>query len=338
GLRAWHVFGFARLDDHARERFGRSGRWLRDLAALGEGLSRSASLAAALTGADGRRPLGRVAATLIARAAGADGSERATPLELEKWIEAGRRLSVRELRVAIREAASHSPEAEADDDPDSDRVLVRLPVPLPILAAFDEALDLHRAVEGRSAPVSAFVEALLGEASASGLPEESAGLVAALEPGTPDAQVEAALRRATSAWAALPQPLAAGEASAADVDGAAASLRRFRDLESGAGCGDAAELDRQIRALVAIENDLEARLGEVLATLAERRDWSRLRFAGVGHYAEERLGMSRSRAGERARLARALRTLPAVAAACASGRIAMEAAALIHRILGDVDG
>ena len=48
--------------------------------------------------------------------------------------------------------------------------------------------------------------------------------------------------------------------------------------------------------------------------------------------------MSRSRAGERARLARALRTLPAVAAACAFGRIAMEAASLIHRILVDADG
>lgn len=362
-MRAWHIFGFARLDDHARERFGRSGRWLRDLAALGEGLSRSTSLAAALTGSDGRRPLGRVAATLIARAAGANRSNRAhpgAPLDVQDWIEAGRRLSVRDLRVAIREAASDAPDAEAYDDPDSDRVLVRLPVPLPILAAFDEAVDLHRAVEGRSTSVMAFVEALLGEASASGLPEESAGIVAALEPGTPEAQVEAALRRATSAWASLPPPLAAvacecesaagdspdpgaPDVGAADVSGpdvglAAASLRRFQEIESAAGRGDAAELDRQIRALVAIENDLEARLGEMLATLAERRDWSRLQFAGVGHYAEERLGMSRSRAGERARLARALRSLPAVAAACASGRIAMEAAALIHRILGDADG
>ena len=369
GLRAWQLFGFARLDDHARERFGRSGRWLRDLATLGEGLSRSAQLSAALTGSDGRRPLGRVAATLIARAlAGTTSrhSDRAGDPDVEEWIDAARRLSVRELRAVLRDAragsdigrppasasgesalqdlpggsgsgfagsgdasdsTSHCP--EAGDDPDSDRVLVRLPVPLAILAAFDEALDLHRAVEGRSATITDFVEALVGEAHASGLAVETAGLVADLVSGASDAQIEAALRRATSAWAALPPPAAAPPPTTTPTS----SLLRFRELEATAGHGDAVELDRQIRALVAIENDLEARLGEVLAALAERRDWTRLQFAGVGHYAEERLGMSRSRAGERARLARALRKLPAVAAACASGRIAMEAAALIHRLL-----
>src|SRR5262245_50466773 len=70
-LQAWSVFGYARLDDLTRERYGRSGRWLRDLAALGVGLAAAPSLAAALTGADGGRPLGRVAATLVARAAAA---------------------------------------------------------------------------------------------------------------------------------------------------------------------------------------------------------------------------------------------------------------------------
>src|SRR5437867_10740474 len=32
--RAWCVFGFARAADFAQEQFGRSGRWLRDLASL----------------------------------------------------------------------------------------------------------------------------------------------------------------------------------------------------------------------------------------------------------------------------------------------------------------
>jgi hypothetical protein len=331
-LRAWHVFGFARLEDHARERFGRSGRWLRDLAVLGEGLSRSAPLSAALTGADGGRPLGRVAATLIARAcidpahhpdsAGASSN-------IEAWIEAARALSVRDLREAIRQARA-AESSSADDDPASD--LLRLPVPLPVLAAFDEALELHRCVEGRSSTVTEFVEALVGEAQSSGLPDASAGLTAPIEPGVSEARIEAALRHATAAWADLPPPHT--ETSSAP----ASSLEQLRDLESVAGTGDAAELDRQVRALVAIENDLEARLGEVLAAVAERRDWRRLAFAGVGHYAEERLGMSRSRAGERARLARALRTLPAVAAACASGRITLEAASLINRMLGDGSG
>jgi hypothetical protein len=86
---------------------------------------------------------------------------------------------------------------------------------------------------------------------------------------------------------------------------------------------------------VALEDELEARLGPLLAEMGERGAWTRLRFASVGHYAEERLGLSRSRAGERARLARALRHLPLLGAACASGRITMEAAAIIHRLIGD---
>src|SRR4029077_4546629 len=70
-LHAWSDFGFARIEDHARERFGRSGRWLRDLAALGEALERLPALGPALTGDDGGRPIGRVAANVIARIADA---------------------------------------------------------------------------------------------------------------------------------------------------------------------------------------------------------------------------------------------------------------------------
>src|SRR6185503_12986122 len=44
--RGWERFGFARLEDHAHERFGRSGRWLRDLRSLHETAERLPSLAA----------------------------------------------------------------------------------------------------------------------------------------------------------------------------------------------------------------------------------------------------------------------------------------------------
>ena len=367
-LRAWHDFGFARLDDHARERFGRSGRWLRDLAALGVGLASAPQLAEALAGRDGGRPLGRVAATLVARAA---------PLgNIEEWIRLARTVSVRDLREAIRAArearqrgdvaaaatgaglaeaaaagaglarpaaaaaglarpaaaaaglagaATAAPQDDLDDG--VDRVLARIPVPFPIAVAFEEALDLFRAVEGRQATVTAFLEALVGEARGA-RPEGWAGFVAPLQHGPADAVVEAALRRATSAWSALP-------AADSEAAGALASAARFSSLEKNAGEGDAAALDRQISAFVAVENELESWLGGLLAAMHERGDWSALMFAGVGHYAEERLGLSRSRAGERSRLARALRGRPRVARACAAGRISMEAAALIHRMLGD---
>ncbi len=93
---AWSAFGFARLGDHARERFGRSGRWVRDLAALGDALSSLPDLGKALAGEDGATPLGRVAALLIGRSA--------SPASLAAWISLARTVSVRELRAAVRQA------------------------------------------------------------------------------------------------------------------------------------------------------------------------------------------------------------------------------------------
>ena len=95
---AWSVFGFARLGDHARERFGRSSRWVRDLAALGDALVSLPGLATALGGRDGAAPLGRVAALLVGRAA--------TAASLAAWIALGRSVPVRELRDAARRAAA----------------------------------------------------------------------------------------------------------------------------------------------------------------------------------------------------------------------------------------
>src|SRR3989441_757318 len=68
--------------------------------------------------------------------------------------------------------------------------------------------------------------------------------------------------------------------------------------------------------------------------MAERGAWPRLRFAGVGHYAEERLGVSRTSAEDRVRAARSLRPFPLLRAAYDEGRIGLEATLLITRILG----
>ncbi|HEV8700437.1 MAG TPA: hypothetical protein VGV60_04090, partial [Candidatus Polarisedimenticolia bacterium] len=142
---AWPDFGFARVEDHARERFGRSGRWVKDCASLGRALQTLPLLADALTGDDGGRPIGRVAALLVARVASADS--------LAAWVTLARRVPIRALRDAVRAsraAGSDSPadvEARAGDDPQlsadtevppedglddlSDRTLVRILVPAP---------------------------------------------------------------------------------------------------------------------------------------------------------------------------------------------------------------
>jgi 5-methylcytosine-specific restriction endonuclease McrA len=94
--KSWSPFGFARLEDHARERFARSGRWVRDLAALGEALDAMPALGAALTGDDGEVPIGRVAALVIGRTA--------TIESVARWIALARTITVRELRDQARQA------------------------------------------------------------------------------------------------------------------------------------------------------------------------------------------------------------------------------------------
>jgi hypothetical protein len=348
---AWTDFGFARLTDHARERFGRSGRWVKDCAALGAALQSLPLLADALTGADGRRPIGRVAALLIARIASADS--------LAAWLALARRVPIRALRDSVRAAraagsdrpadepeaaptgdtersaaSSDLPTSSSENLPDdgsddlSDRSLVSLPVPAPLLAAFDEVVDLYRCVEGREASVTSFVEALVGEACSAGLPPDADSRPMKVSPDP--AVVETALARSTDNWSHLPASSPASWSLAL----AGLSLARLREVESVAGTGGAAELDGQIRALNALEDDLHNRLAKVLADMAERGAWPRLRFAGIGHYAEERLGVSRSSAEDRVRAVRSLRQFPHLRAACEAGRVGFEATLLILRILG----
>jgi len=381
--KAWCDIGYARLDDYARERLGRSGRWVRDLAALGERLRSLPGLAAAITGEDGGRPIGRVAAMLIVKVA--------TPSSLDGWIATARAASIRALREAVRAARAAppgepaAPEAETqadagapsgaassdppsgapsgaalsdpaaaatqpppaaaldDDDDAADRLLVRMMVPSPILAVFDEAVDLYRAVEGGEATVASFVEALLAEAAARGAGDAAAmsgpgatpamgdADMRALHAGPAIAALERALAASTENWRHLPEHAE----SAWALSLAGVTLARFHALAEEAGRGDAVVLDRQLRALVDIENDLEARLGGLLADLGDRRAWPRLRFAGVGHYGEERLGLSRTTAEDRARLARDLRQYPRLREAYAAGLLGRETAALVARLLRD---
>ncbi|MGD8377775.1 MAG: hypothetical protein PVF68_16715, partial [Acidobacteriota bacterium] len=96
GCRGWSAFGHARLEDHARERFGRSGRWARELAALGRAVGSLPPLVDALTGDDGGPPLGRVASRRIGSIASAES--------VAAWVARARSRTVRELREEIAAA------------------------------------------------------------------------------------------------------------------------------------------------------------------------------------------------------------------------------------------
>ncbi|HET9482075.1 MAG TPA: hypothetical protein VFP98_09995 [Candidatus Polarisedimenticolia bacterium] len=346
----WFEFGFARLEDCARERFGRSGRWARDLAILGEAFDRMPALAAALTGEAGsagrtpRPPLGKLKALALARVA--------TPESLPAWLDVARESTIRTLRAQAREAvkagsvwppgldpqATPAAGSQPPDVSDDELRLVRYMVPAPVLAAFEETLELYRAVVGSQASVTSFVEALVGEELSGACPPD----VEAEVPQAADfdsrplggsmsrSVVEEALARSTGNWGHLPAPDAGAWAMAL----AGSSLARLEALSREAGRGGPAGIDAQIRELVGISNQLRCRLGRLLSEMSGMDAWSRLRFDGAGHYAEQRLALPRSTAEGLLRAARALRDLPVVRQAYEEGRIGIEAVLQILRALG----
>ena len=384
--KSWGPFGFARLEDHARERFARSGRWVRDFAALGEALDAMPALGAALTGEDGGEPIGRVAALVIGRTANIES--------VAGWIALARTITVRELRDRARRAketgtdhclpgsgmdgqyvaggtsaadrprngspigpdgpsgcgpdpvgplvcepsghahgTSHKARTAVvcgatDDDNEVDRVLFSFPVPTAVEAAFDEALQLHRAISGQEETVMSFVEALVAEAFAGPHPPDAAELEVKTGESLPLA--EQRMARATDNWRTLARSADAGEG----LSRVGATLAELEETSARAGTGTPADLDEQMRALINLENRIDRELGRLLAAMAERGAWGRLLFAGTGHYAEERLRLARSTAEERAKLARALRRFPALCCAYESGAVGLEAALLVLKVLG----
>jgi hypothetical protein len=194
-------------------------------------------------------------------------------------------------------------------------------------------VDLHRAVVGREATVTSFVEALVAEAASAGILAEphDGAWCEHLRHAALEAAVERALARSSSRWAHLP---GSGPSDGA-LRLAGSSLDKLMELTLTAGTGDALDLDSRIRSLVRLDDEIETRLGEILARMADAGAWERLRFASSVHYAEQRLGLRRTAARRRVGLARALRRLPVVREAYAEGRIGAEAAWLVSRLLKD---
>jgi hypothetical protein len=220
-------------------------------------------------------------------------------------------------------------EASPDDEPG---VLVRFLAPAPVKVAFDEALELFRSVEGGPGTVTAFLSSLVGEARGAGLSPDVDRRP--LRQGMQRSVVEGALARSTDRWSHLPDDADPSWAFAL----AGVELDRLAELEAVAGSGGAAALDAQVRELLRLEDAIGRRLGQLLAEMADRGAWSRLRFASLGHYAEQRLGLSRTAAEDRARLARTLRRHPRLREAYEDGRVAYEAARTTARILDGLAG
>ena len=317
--RAWSTFGYARVEDYARERLGRTGRWLRDQASLGRSLESFPALAAALAGTDRGRPLGKVSALWVGKVASLDS--------VEGWIALARRVSVRDLKESVNSALHERSAHEEQSDVDEHRRL-SMALPFAIRTAFDETLCLHRAVSGAETSVASFIEALVAEAHA-GLRPPDVDSVEFPAAGGNDAALEQKLAETTALWSGLRDRCVAGSEAALAVG----ALDRFQQLSRCAGRGDNVELDRQIRSLIELEDELERRLGMLLRELHDLRAWGQLRFAGLGHYAEQRLGLGRTAVESRVRVAHALQSYPRLRQAYQEGRLGLESVLLLVQIL-----
>ncbi|UCE02193.1 MAG: HNH endonuclease [Candidatus Latescibacterota bacterium] len=199
--RGWIEFGYRNDHDFAREVLGWSARTLRNLAALDKPLREFPELVRAVTGVDGKPPLGRSAVLLIAPVA--------TRQDIEMWIERARTCTVRQLGEFVHatrrtgdadqdspcdaaSAASGSDDAgPADVTPapdvaaspaemparqlgectpgsDDEPVIFRIAMPPEMHMALDEIEELHHAAAGYDAPIVGFLEDMLGEVVASG--------------------------------------------------------------------------------------------------------------------------------------------------------------------------
>jgi hypothetical protein len=407
--RAWRALGHARQEDYSRNRLQTTARWLRQTADLGDALKRFPALDRAFSGEDGGPRLGKVAAVLIAGIA----TEQTLPL----WIERARRVSVRQLKADVKRAReedvlkdapersdtdehrSHAPPREGErppaEDPEVEKegatkelpsdkrrepvptVDVVVSCPPAVRAAFDETLDLHRAVCGGEANLASFAEALVAEAGTGvdGPPERT-------ERDEDEAWDKGALRDPDMRRRHRPYPEWMEETDAEtraqrcreEEHPAAPLLRDVAELETdvfrlerdaSATAGrfsrpgeerspwdhpDAMDLHDHLLAAGSLDLAIERTMARLLAALQRARPWGRSGVTGgeapdrdeaptwathLTQYAQERLGMSGSRARDLARVARRLRRFPVLEAGWTEGLLATDKLLVLLPLLGE---
>ncbi len=372
--KAWTLLGYARANDYAREILGRSGRWLYDRARLERVLLGSPKLEAAFSGSDGGTPLGQVAILGIERHANPATLnawiERARAVSVRELLEDFRRASeatptgketeigcLLTPRERLQGAIGHDVLPSWNrrrqlvgepDDPDAP-CLFKANLNAAASAAFQVCLELHRAVYGRDENVVSFVEALVAEHRAGPLAEASAdpdAVVHAIASHVEEEEsVEVAARAA--AWEPSGVPLPRPELREEEEEELATSrelIERARALIESAGQGSLTDNDQQLRELRALEDELLRALGDVLLSMRSMGSFGEkgqgaLPFTSVGHYASQRLGISRSQGERLVRLASKTPLYPELHEAYRAGRLTTEAALLVLRAIerGDAD-
>ncbi len=348
---SWVPLGYRSSDDFAREHFQRSGGWLRSLAALQRSMQRVPALRHAVAGSDGDAPLGRAAALEIHR--------HVDTHNVAPWLERARKFPIRMLRESLRKSHPESHEAHADaqrsvatSDKQSaesiESTCLRVSAPPEVHVAHHDVLELHRAVSGAEVSARDFFESLVGESRSSGRcrsMESREDTSQRRIPGADDA-VNASLRRRQALERLSRSAVLCSRSTSAKL--ARRTLRRAEHwIKESPVSNRPARPERlgseklarrrvhELREILSLENEIEARIAELLLELSERRVWRTIGFRGVAEYAEERLGCSRNATYRRVRLARRLKQLAEVRRAYEAGHLGLESALWVASAMRD---
>ena len=315
--RAWSQLAFARLDDYGRERLGYSGRSLYDLAHTHRKLeSLPAAQAALLSGA-----LSWTKARLVARVA--------TPENEAKWLRFARALSADALEKQVRAVdrgaleSGAGLEAALDEDgrPTGNETFWIRRCSASTSAKWFRTRQAANRVAGHACPPAVALEMVVAEVL-SLVPLEEPAAEPLAQGAPPATQLPESRPPTGSAAPPLPsEPTPSSQHTGPAPQRGGELPPTLVPWLEGLDTTSALELDRRLRGLVALEQSLDFRIGELLVFVAAGRGYRRLGHPSLGSFARERLGMSPSRARALLRLARAAHLCPELRSGYRSGRL-----------------
>ena len=366
------TLGFARLADYAAERLGLPARRARDLVTLARGLAPLPCLTAAFEAGDVSRSqvhlLLRVAtpdteSTWLARARSLN--VRLLDREVRAALADGAALDAATpdgaaSDVATRFTAAPSDDASATDDDPPPGEWVDIPVPRRLRPLWDQAIELARRTSGAPDPPWSCVEIMAADFLA-GVPDLASLLARETAPDAPVPDFTAPDPTATDLAAPDPgalysvAPDAAVPLHGADRDDTDLFEEVIRSLEEDSGARRAAPvleglavllpesaeprpddtpraLDRRLRELVALRQNIAWHQGRLLRVFVDRRLYRELGFLSLSRYCRERAGLGVRRAWDLIALERRLWLLPRIADAYRSGALSWVRAAAIARV------
>ncbi|HRE89335.1 MAG TPA: HNH endonuclease [Myxococcota bacterium] len=296
------ALGFPTVEAYARERLGRSGRWVGDARTLNRRLARWSGLREAFL--SGRLSASKV--ELLARHLSGTGSMEVTPEQIDGLIAWAEAMTVRALRAGL---------GVAEDEPRAVWATITRRVERVDALAFEGAILLMKALG--EATRTAAVEGMLAEGLVTLLnrAELDASLVARIAGPEPGAQNVAA---GHTDIGPPPQRSATIPVSTPADAQAAASSNEAESVD------EVASLDRALRHLATELARRDLRIGELALALGPAR--------GTDDFFRDTLGLSPSSMAARLALARRVERLPKLRAAIEAGALGFESATLLARV------